>query len=222
MEKNQVKKDYTEIIQEDKFPQKTIQMKKNHKQIFGFLSMLVLITTLAFVYNACFSTNEATANEKNISHVTSNNKTKTDNSQEDDGNEEEVDDEEADYDQDNEESQQNKYSLYGQEADNSKDDGKNSLTLSQQNAIAKAKQYIEYMPFSYNGLIKQLEYEGYSEEDSIIGADNCGANWNEEAYKEAEKYQELMPMSRKELYDQLQYEEFTEEQISYALDKMGI
>lgn len=39
------------------------------------------------------------------------------------------------------------------------------------------------MPFSYTGLIEQLEYEQYSHDDAVYAADNCGADWNEQAAK---------------------------------------
>lgn len=39
------------------------------------------------------------------------------------------------------------------------------------------------MALSRQGLINQLEYEKFTEEQSIYGADNCGANWNEQAAK---------------------------------------
>ena len=39
-----------------------------------------------------------------------------------------------------------------------------------------AKDYLSVMAFSKQGLIEQLEYEGYSEKEAQYGADNCGAN----------------------------------------------
>lgn len=97
-----------------------------------------------------------------------------------------------------------------------------SASVSQQNALRSAKSYLDVMPFSYTGLIEQLEYEQYSTEDATYAADNCGANWNTQAEKSAESYIELMPFSRGELIDQLIYEGFTEEQAAHGADYVGL
>lgn len=70
-------------------------------------------------------------------------------------------------------------------------------TTGQKNALSSAKSYLSVMPFSYSGLIKQLEYEGYSKDEATYGADNCGADWNEQAAKSAKSYIETMSFSRK-------------------------
>ena len=53
-----------------------------------------------------------------------------------------------------------------------------NTTMGERNALSKALSYLDVMAFSYSGLIKQLEYEGYSYEEAKYGVDNCGANWN--------------------------------------------
>ena len=58
-------------------------------------------------------------------------------------------------------------------------------TVSQKNALKKAKSYIDFQAFSHDGLVEQLEFEGFSHEDAVYGADNCGADWNEQAVKKA-------------------------------------
>ena len=58
-----------------------------------------------------------------------------------------------------------------------------TVTTGQKNALNRAKQYLRTMPFSYTGLIEQLEYEQYSHDDAVYAADNCGANWSEQAAK---------------------------------------
>ena len=60
--------------------------------------------------------------------------------------------------------------------------------MSQQQALRKAKEYLRVMAFSHDGLIDQLIFEGFSKEDSTYGADNCGANWNEQSLKKAKNY----------------------------------
>lgn len=92
------------------------------------------------------------------------------------------------------------------------------VSLGKLNALESAKSYIEYGEFSYNGLIGQLEYEQYSSEEAKYGADNCGADWNEEALESAKSYIEYSDFSYSGLYDQLIYEEFTDEQAQYGVD----
>lgn len=98
---------------------------------------------------------------------------------------------------------------------------KPKLTLAQENVIRQAKSYLSTMGFSRERLIDQLEYEGYSPEDSAFGADNAGADWNAEAAETAASYLQTMSFSRQGLYDQLAYEEFTPEQIEFALASVG-
>lgn len=96
-----------------------------------------------------------------------------------------------------------------------------NATTEQLNALGSAESYISYMGFSYNGLIEQLEYEGYSTEAATYAADNCGADWNEEAAESAQSYMEFMSFSRQGLIDQLLYEGFTQEQAEYGASAVG-
>ncbi|MBP1587778.1 MAG: Ltp family lipoprotein, partial [Clostridia bacterium] len=64
----------------------------------------------------------------------------------------------------------------------------NSHSNAQSNALKAAARYLDSMAFSYEGLIHQLEFEKYSYEDAKYAADNCGADWNEQAYKSAKHY----------------------------------
>ena len=94
-------------------------------------------------------------------------------------------------------------------------------TIGQDNALSAAKTYLAMMAFSYKGLIKQLEYEQYSHEDAVYGADNCGADWNEQAAKAAKQYMELMAFSRASLIEQLEYDGFTPEQVEFGVNAVG-
>lgn len=94
-------------------------------------------------------------------------------------------------------------------------------TMGEKNALSSAKNYLEVMAFSYKSLIKQLEFEGYSTEEATYGADNCGADWNEQAAKSAKSYIETMSFSRKSLIEQLKYEGFTPEQAEYGATAVG-
>lgn len=108
-----------------------------------------------------------------------------------------------------------------QEADTSTNDATYSPTLGEQNALRSARDYIDMTGFSYTGLIEQLEYEGYSHEESVYGADNCGADWNAEAAESAKDYMDMTAFSRQGLIDQLLYEGFTKEQAEYGAASVG-
>ncbi len=97
-----------------------------------------------------------------------------------------------------------------------------TVTTSQKNALRSAKQYLDVMPFSYTGLIKQLEYEKYSHEDAVYAADNCGADWNEQAAKAAKNYLDVMSFSRQGLIEQLEYEGYTHEQAVFGVNSVGL
>lgn len=94
-----------------------------------------------------------------------------------------------------------------------------NVSLSKQNALRQANSYLNAMAFSYSGLIEQLEYEGYSTEDATYAADNCVADWLEQAAKKAEEYLNSMPFSKSGLIEQLEYEGFTHEQAVYGADQ---
>lgn len=97
-----------------------------------------------------------------------------------------------------------------------------SATTSQINALRSAGGYLRVGGFSHQGLIEQLEYEGFSNEDATYAADNCGADWNMQAAKSAEMYMKVKGYSRSELIEQLEYEGFTAEQAAYGADSVGL
>ena len=96
-----------------------------------------------------------------------------------------------------------------------------AVTTGQRNALSKAKQYLSFMAFSHSGLVDQLKYEGYTEEEATYGADNCGADWNAQAAKKARSYIDLMAFSRQGLIDQLEYDGFTQSEATYGADSCG-
>ncbi len=95
------------------------------------------------------------------------------------------------------------------------------ITVGQSNALSSARSYLDTMAFSYSGLIEQLEYEGYSTEDATYAADNCDADWNEQAAKSAQSYLDTMSFSRSGLIEQLKYGGFTQEQAEYGVSSVG-
>lgn len=97
-----------------------------------------------------------------------------------------------------------------------------SETTSQKNAVRKAKSYLTYTAFSHDGLVAQLEYEQFSHADAVYGADNSGANWNEQAAKKAKSYMGMSAYSRGSLIEQLKYEKFTQAQAEYGANAVGL
>ena len=112
---------------------------------------------------------------------------------------------------------QNFYASYGI----GNDEIESTVTLGMENALEKAKRYMELTGFSYQGMIEQLEYEKYTHEEAVYAADNCGADWKEEAVKKAKEYLNLTSFSRQGLIDQLKYDKFTDEEAEYAVDTIG-
>ena len=94
-------------------------------------------------------------------------------------------------------------------------------TMGQKNALSKSQSYLSLMGFSYSGLIEQLQYEGFTLEESTYAADKCGADWNEQAAKKAQSYLDIMSFSRSGLIEQLEYEGFTTEQAEYGATAVG-
>lgn len=95
------------------------------------------------------------------------------------------------------------------------------LTFSKLNAVRIAQSYINNLPFSRKGLIEQLEYEGFSNEDATYAVDNIVVDWNKQCVLKAKGYLEMMGFSRKGLKEQLEYEGFSNSQIEYALEAVG-
>lgn len=96
-----------------------------------------------------------------------------------------------------------------------------SVTLGEKNALKKAKEYLGFTHFSHDGLINQLEYEGFTASEAKYGADNCGANWNTQALETAKSYLDYTAFSYSGLIGQLEYEKFTHAQAVYAVDNCG-
>lgn len=94
-------------------------------------------------------------------------------------------------------------------------------TLGEKNALNKAHSYLNVSAFSYDSLIKQLEYEGFSKSEAIYGADNCDADWNEQAAKKAKSYMSVSSFSKSRLIEQLEYEGFTTKQAEYGAKAVG-
>lgn len=94
-----------------------------------------------------------------------------------------------------------------------------NITAGMRNALQSAENYLSIMPFSHAGLVEQLEFEGYSSKEAAYAADNCGADWYEQAAWCAKNYLDIMPFSRSGLIEQLEFDGYTYEQAVYGVDK---
>ena len=95
------------------------------------------------------------------------------------------------------------------------------ITKGQANALASAASYLNFTAFSFDGLVDQLEYEGFSHDDAVFAAENCGANWSEQAAKMAKNYLSFTAFSFDGLVNQLEYEGFSHDDAVSAADNCG-
>lgn len=93
---------------------------------------------------------------------------------------------------------------------------------SQASAVRSAQTYIEIQGFSREGLINQLEYEGYSTADASAAVDSLGIDYNEQAARSAETYLEIQGFSYKGMVEQLSYEGYTASQAAYGASSVGL
>jgi hypothetical protein len=101
-------------------------------------------------------------------------------------------------------------------------------TMSQQQAIGSAKDYLSTQAFSRKGLIKQLSSkygEGFSRADAKFAVNHIQVNWNKEAMQSAKEYLSTQHFSRAGLIEQLSSsfgEGFTKAQAIYAVNHVGL
>lgn len=94
-------------------------------------------------------------------------------------------------------------------------------TTGEKNALKKAKQYLDLMPFSEKGLIEQLKYDGFYTSEAEYAVEHCGADWYEQAVNKASVYLDIFAYSREGLISQLEYDGFTNAQASYGASQNG-
>lgn len=97
-----------------------------------------------------------------------------------------------------------------------------SGTVSQQNALGKASDYLEYTAFSKSGLIDQLEFEGFSKADATWAVERLNVDWNEQAALKAADYLDYTSFSKSGLIDQLEFEGFTKKQATFGAGTTGL
>lgn len=96
------------------------------------------------------------------------------------------------------------------------------MTTSQANAVRSADDYLSMSGFSKEGLIEQLEFEGYSKADAKFAIKALKPDWNAEAAESAKDYVDMSGFSRSGLIEQLMFEGFTRAQAEYGADKAGL
>ena len=84
-------------------------------------------------------------------------------------------------------------------------------------AVNSAKNYLISMAASKTKIISFLRKKGFSEEEAIYGAENCGADWYDQALRMAMSYLNVQEFTYEQLALQLMIEEFTEDEIIYVL-----
>ncbi len=100
---------------------------------------------------------------------------------------------------------------------------KPALTVSQEQALAKAEDYLAFSAFSRAGLIKQLKFEGFAAADATYAADNVGANWTQQADRKAKEYLDSgQSFSRAGLIKQLKFEGFSDAQAKHGASAVGL
>jgi Host cell surface-exposed lipoprotein/Protein of unknown function (DUF2510) len=91
-------------------------------------------------------------------------------------------------------------------------------TRSQENAREKANDYLTSGAFSKNGLVKQLEFEGFSNADAVYGVGAVEVEWKEQAVKKAAEYLTTGAFSKAGLIKQLNFEGFTAEEANFGVE----
>jgi len=101
-------------------------------------------------------------------------------------------------------------------------------TVSQQNAINAAKDYLSTAAFSKKGLIEQLSSsagDGYPYKDAVFAVEHLHVSWKLEAVQAAKDYLHTSSFSCQGLIEQLSSsagDNYTEEQAQYAAKKVGL
>ena len=96
------------------------------------------------------------------------------------------------------------------------------LTDVQKNARKAGENYLSTMPFSKQGLIRQLSSDAgdkYSVADATAAVNTLDTNWKEQAGKAAKNYMNTMPMSCDRLIQQLSSDagdKYTQEEATYG------
>lgn len=95
-------------------------------------------------------------------------------------------------------------------------------TTGQKNARSKAETYLDVIPFSRSGLIKQLNFDGFSNSDASYAVDAITVDWNQQSALKSKSYLDIMAFSRSGLITQLLFDGFTQSQAEYGASTTGL
>ena len=96
-----------------------------------------------------------------------------------------------------------------------------TITTGQIYALQAAKSYLEYSEYSREALIDRLIRDDFTQADAEYAAENCGANYFEQALKEAKSRLRYSAYSREALIERLEYEGYTHEEALYGANNCG-
>ncbi len=103
-----------------------------------------------------------------------------------------------------------------------------TYTVSQEQAIGSAKNYLTISGFSRTGLIQQLSSsygDGFSKADAIFAVNHMKVDWNAQAVRSAKNYLSISHFSRSGLIQQLSSsygDGYTVAQATYAANHVGL
>jgi len=97
-----------------------------------------------------------------------------------------------------------------------------AVSVSQQNAIRQGRSYLDLTGFSREGLIGQLEFEGYSTLDASFAVDAISPDWNTQAARKATSYNELTGLSCQGMVDQLVFDGFSQTEARFGASSIGL
>ena len=69
--------------------------------------------------------------------------------------------------------------------------------------------------------MERLVFDDFTKEQAAYGADNCGADWNEQAVEAAENMLKYGHYSYDGLVEALEYDDFIKEQAAHGADNCG-
>ena len=94
--------------------------------------------------------------------------------------------------------------------------------MSRMQAKDSAANYLRVSPFSRNGLIAQLQFDGFSSQDATFAVDSQNADWLVVAARRAALYMITPSFSRSGLIGQLVFDGFTQSQAEHGANSVGL
>ncbi len=95
------------------------------------------------------------------------------------------------------------------------------VTPTQKSALLKSIDYLTYIGYSQDGLISILEYEKFEHDDAVFAAENCKADWKEQALIAAKHFLATGGFSKTHLQEMLEFEGFSDEAVKYAMNNVN-